>query len=473
MFFRRFYDDGLAQASYLIGCDGTGEAAVIDASRDTAQYLAAAIAERLRITRVAETHIHADFVSGSRELAARTGAALHLSAEGGQDWQYRFAQDDGAALLRDGDSFRVGHVRFDVMHTPGHTPEHLAFLVTDLATSERPVGLASGDCVFVGDVGRPDLLERAANVPGTMEASAHALFHSLDRVRALPDFVQLWPGHGAGSACGKALGALPQSTIGYERVANWGLVTLDEEAFVGEVLAGQPDPPHYFAAMKRVNRDGPALLREWPRPGRLDARAVAPLLAAGALVVDARPAPSFAEAHTPGVLNIPLGKSFSTWAGWLLPYDRDVVLVATTADDAARAAGEMAKIGLDRVAGWFAADSLAQWPAKDAGRGRIAQATAAAIAPRVMSREVSVVDVRNAAEWAHGHLPGALHIPLGRLAQRVAEIPIGRPVVVQCQGGTRSAIAASVLLGLGVRDVVNLRGGFDEWSLEGLPVARD
>jgi len=418
MFLRRFYDEGLAQASYLIGCDGSGEAVVIDANRDITQYLSAAAAERLRITHVTETHIHADFVSGSRELARRTSATLLLSAEGGRDWQYGFAASDGATLLHDGDAFHAGRVRFDVLHTPGHTPEHLAFLVTDLATSDRPVGLLSGDCVFVGDVGRPDLLERAAKVANTMEASAHTLFHSLTRVRDLPDFVQLWPGHGAGSACGKALGALPQSTIGYERVANWGLTTLDEDAFVREVLAGQPEPPAYFAEMKRINRDGPPLLREWPQPERLEARRLRSVLAE-------------------------------------------------------RGAGEMAKIGLDRVAGWFPAEALAAWSDTGGAVERVAQTSPAAIAARVMSGEVTVVDVRSASEWAHGHLPGALHIPVGHLTQRLAEIPRGRPVIVQCQGGTRSAIASSILLSHGVPDVIDLRGGYDEWSREALPIVHD
>ena len=198
MFFRRFYDEGLAQASYMVGCDMSGEAVVIDANRDISQYLSVAAAERLRISRVVETHIHADFVSGSRDLAQHTGAVLLLSAEGGRDWQYAFAASDRATLLRDGDSFHAGRVRFDVIHTPGHTPEHLAFLVTDTAASTHPVGLLSGDCLFVGDVGRPDLLERAAKVANTMEDAAHALFRSLARLRELPDFVQLWPGHGAG-----------------------------------------------------------------------------------------------------------------------------------------------------------------------------------------------------------------------------------------------------------------------------------
>jgi len=473
MFFRRFYDEGLAQASYMVGCDMSGEAVVIDANRDISQYLSVAAAERLRISRVVETHIHADFVSGSRDLAQHTGAVLLLSAEGGRDWQYAFAASDRATLLRDGDSFHAGRVRFDVIHTPGHTPEHLAFLVTDTAASTHPVGLLSGDCLFVGDVGRPDLLERAAKVANTMEDAAHALFRSLARLRELPDFVQLWPGHGAGSACGKALGALPQSTIGYERIANWGLTTTDETAFVVEVLAGQPEPPAYFAEMKRINRDGPPLLREWPEPAQLEARRLRDVLAERGLVVDMRPTESFGDGHAPGTLNIPLNKSFSTWAGTLLTYDRDIYLIAATQSDATRAAREMAKIGLDRVAGWFAAESLVAWADGGGEVERVTLASSSGLAARITSGEVTVVDVRRASEWAHGHLPGALHIPLGALVERLGEIPRGQPVVVQCQGGTRSAMAASVLMSHGVREVINLRGGYEEWRREALPIAHD
>jgi hydroxyacylglutathione hydrolase len=473
MYFRRFYDEGLAQASYLIGCDQSGEAVVVDAGRDIAPLLAVAAAERFRIVRVTETHIHADFVSGSRELAAHTGATLALSAEGGSDWQYVFARGDGAELLRDGDSFSIGRVRFEVLHTPGHTPEHLAFLVTDLAASPHPVGLLSGDCLFVGDVGRPDLLERAAKVANTMEISARALFASLRRLRALPDFVQVWPGHGAGSACGKALGALPQSTIGYERIANWGFAATDEAAFVRDVLAGQPEPPAYFAEMKRINREGPRVLGAWPDAMHLDARLLGGVLEGRDWVVDIRPADMFAAGHVPRSLNIPLGKSFPSWAGTLLPYDRDIYLIAATQGDANRAVREMAKIGLDRAGGWFAVQALAEWSQGSGPLNRVAQATPAVIAERVERGEVTVVDVRNAGEWEHGHLPGALHIPLGALASRAAEIPAGRPVVVHCQGGTRSAIAASILLGKGARDVINLRGGYDDWRRAGLPLVTD
>jgi hydroxyacylglutathione hydrolase len=470
MFFKRFYDDGLAQASYLIGCDGTGEAIVIDANREVATYVAAAAAEKLKIVAVTETHIHADYLSGSRELAKVTGAQLMLSAEGGTDWQYGFAKSDNARLLHNGDTITIGKVRLDVLHTPGHTPEHLSFLVTDGAASERPVGLVSGDFVFVGDVGRPDLLERAAKVEGTMEAAAHQLFHSLEKFRALPDYVQVWPGHGAGSACGKALGAMPQSTVGYEKLANWGVAATDENAFVEEVLAGQPEPPLYFATMKRLNRDGPAILGGMRAPTALAATALTPSVVKEGVVVDIRAADDFAAGYIPGTINIPFGKSYSTWAGWLIPYDRDVVLIAADAMQAARATREMAMIGLDRVAGFATPDSLTAWKAAGNALASIPQTTGEEIAPRVADHSVTVIDVRNRSEWSHGHLPGALHIPVGHLTARLAEIPRDKPVVLQCQGGARSAIASSVLRRAGIADVINLQGGYGQWERDGRPV---
>ncbi|HJS48211.1 MAG TPA: MBL fold metallo-hydrolase, partial [Gemmatimonadales bacterium] len=286
MIFRRIFDDGLAQAGYLVGCGQAGTAVVVDPLRDLAPYLAAAEQERVRITDVTETHIHADFLSGSRELAARTGARLHLSAEGGTDWQYAFAAADGARLLHDGDEIVVGNVRLRAMHTPGHTPEHLSFLVTDGAAAPEPMGILSGDFVFVGDVGRPDLLEKAAQVAGSAEVGARVLWRSLEKFRALPDRLQVWPGHGAGSACGKGLSAMPQSTVGYERLCNWGVAATDEAGFVAGVLADQPEPPAYFAEMKRRNRTGPAVLGGLPRPSRIAPEDLAARLAAGVVVVD-------------------------------------------------------------------------------------------------------------------------------------------------------------------------------------------
>ena len=472
MFLRRFYDDGLAQASWMIGCQKTGDAIVIDANRDIGQYLEAAAAEKLRITQVTETHIHADYVSGSRELARATGATLLLSAEGGPEWQYAFAAADGARLLRDGDRISVGNIRIDVMHTPGHTPEHLSFLVTDTAAASEPIGIVTGDFVFVGDVGRPDLLEKAAKVANTMEAGARQLFHSLERFRTLPDFVQVWPGHGAGSACGKALGAIPTSTVGYEKRFNWGVATTDEATFVRMVLEGQPEPPLYFAEMKRINRDGPAILGGFPSPAAGDRDALERALASGTVVIDTRPAAVFGAGHVPGTLNIPLNKSFSTWAGWLVSYDVDIHLIADDERTVAMAVRELAMIGLDRVTGWYATAVVTAW--RDAGRhlGTIATLEPAALAPRLAAGDVTLVDVRNRSEWEAGHLPHAHHIPLGHLAARLAEIPRDRPIVVQCQSGARSAIAASHLQRLGVVDVHDLLGGFQRWSAERREVVR-
>ena len=472
MFLRRFYDDGLAQASWMIGCQKSGDAIVIDANRDIRQYLEAAAAEKLRITQVTETHIHADFVSGTRELARATGATLLLSAEGGSEWQYGFAAADGARLLHGGDVITVGNIRIDVMHTPGHTPEHLSFLVTDTAAASAPIGIVTGDFVFVGDVGRPDLLEKAAKVANTMEAGARQLFRSLERFRALPDFIQVWPGHGAGSACGKALGAIPTSTVGYEKRFNWGVATTDEATFVRMVLEGQPEPPLYFAEMKRINRDGPAVLGGFPTPDLGDIDHLSRVLTTGAVVIDTRPAAVFGAGHVPGTLNIPLNKSFSTWAGWLVRYDVDLTLIADDAGAVASAVRELAMIGLDRVTTWYPSTIVTAW--HDAGRrlGTVASLDPAALVPRLAAGEVTLIDVRNQSEWAAGHLPGARHIPLGHLTDRLAEIPRDRPIVVQCQGGARSAIAAAHLQRLGLSDVHDLLGGFQRWASEGHEVVR-
>ncbi len=472
MFLKRFYDDGLAQASYMIGCAKTGEALVIDANRDLQQYLDAAAAEGLRITHVSETHIHADYVSGSRELAKRTGAQLFLSSEGGPDWQYAFAKADGATLVKDGDILKVGNIKIEVMHTPGHTPEHISFLVTDTAGADMPMGIATGDFVFVGDVGRPDLLERAAKVANTMEAGARTLFHSLERFRALPDYVQVWPGHGAGSACGKSLGAVPTSTVGYEKRFNWGVGTTDEQTFVDMVLAGQPEPPLYFAEMKRINRDGPPILGGFDVPKRGTASDIAQALANGAAVLDLRPAADFAAAHIPGTLNVPLNKSFSTWAGWLVKYDQPFHLIANESD-VAHAVRELAMIGLDHAAAWYALDVVAEWKASGKPLGTVAKTDAASVAPRIAMGEVTVLDVRNRTEYEAGHLPGSLHIPVGHLTSRLAEIPRDKPIIVQCQAGARSAIATSVLQKLGVTNATDLIGGFAAWEQGGHPVERE
>jgi hydroxyacylglutathione hydrolase len=465
MYFQRFYDTKLAQASYLIGCQRTGEAIVIDPNRDVQQYVDAAAEQGLRVTQVTETHIHADFVSGARELAQRTGAALALSAEGGADWQYAFAAEAGARLVRDGDELRVGNIRLAVLHTPGHTPEHISFLVTDTMAEAGPWGILTGDFVFVGDVGRPDLLERAAGYSGTMEAAAHTLFQSLKWFRALPDHLQVWPGHGAGSACGKSLGAVPSSTVGYEKRANWGVAATDEAEFVRMVLDGQPEPPRYFAEMKRINREGPRILGGLPYPRRT--------VRTDGLIIDTRTAADFATGHIPGALNIPMNDRFTTWAGWLVPYDREVFLLV---DHAAcphcveTAVRDLAMIGLDRVAGILGMETLAAWKAAGGRLSSVVKTTTTETGGMLERGEATVIDVRGRAEWAAGHLPGAMNIPLGELSERLGEVPADRPVIVQCQSGARSAIAASVLQALGRANVRDLVGGIEAWQRAGFTV---
>jgi hydroxyacylglutathione hydrolase len=475
MFFQRFYDTRLAQASYLIGCQRTDEAVVVDPNRDVQQYLDAAAKEGLRVTHVTETHIHADFVSGARELARRAGAQLFLSDEGDVEWKYAFAKEERARLVKDGDHFMVGNIRIDVMHTPGHTPEHISFLVTDTPAASGPWGILTGDFVFVGDVGRPDLLERSAGHVGTMEASARRLFRSLQRFRELPAHLQVWPGHGAGSACGKALGAIPSTTVGYELIGNWGLTTPDEDEFVRMVLAGQPEPPRYFAQMKRINKEGPRILGGIPRPTRLPAQALVSLLRAGAIVVDTRSAAEFAAGHAVGTLNIPLGDAFTTWAGWLLPHDRDVHLLVDTTGCAhciETAVRDLAMIGLDRVAGVIGAESLGALASSGRALATVAQATPKEAAEMIAQGGAAVLDVRGRSEWEAGHLPDAPNIPVGYLSDRLSELPTDRPLIVYCQGGTRSAIAASVLQARGLTNVVNLVGGITAWQQAGLPVTR-
>lgn len=470
MLLKRFYDDKLAQASYLIGCQAAGEALVVDPNRDARQYVQAAADEGLSIRYVSETHIHADYLSGSRELARWSGATLLLSGDGPPEWQYSFAEEDGARIVCDGDEVELGRVRIRVMHTPGHTPEHISFLITDGAASSEPMGLLTGDFLFVGDVGRPDLLEKAAGVAGTKEEGARLLYRTLTRFRALPPWLQVLPGHGAGSACGKALGSVPSSTLGYEHLANWAFQCGSEEEFIDAVLRDQPEPPTYFAEMKRLNREGPPLLGELPVPPRMDPTGLADLLEHGAVVVDTRDRYRFEAGQVPGTLNIPLNRSFPNWCGWLLPYDRPVYLLADGVGDAREAARDLALIGIDRSAGYFDGEALAHWAD---GRGGLEKNPAWdwERAERAVAEDgATLLDVRNLAEWNEGHAPTAVHTHLGMLRGLVGELRRDRPVLVYCKSGGRSAIGTSLLRAAGLPDVHNVEGGMDERARLGLPV---
>lgn len=471
MILKRFYDDKLAQASYLVGCAATGEACVIDPNRDIDPYIVAAAEEGLRIVAVTETHIHADYVSGSRELGHRTGATLFLSDEGDADWKYAFADEPNVRLVRHGDTIRIGNVRLDVVKTPGHTPEHIAFILTDEPATSMPLGAFTGDFVFVGDVGRPDLLERAAGFEGTMEAGARVLFESIQRFkRDYPDTLLVWPAHGSGSACGKALGGVPVSTLGYEKASNWGLRASGEENFVREVLSGQPEPPAYFKEMKRINKLGPAILGGFHRPPRLGAETILSHLEDGSIIVDLRPSAEYQAAFIPGTVNIPEDRSFSRWAGSLLPFDRPIYLLAEHEEAVVEAVRDLAMIGLDRVDGWFGLEVLQTFEALGRRLESVGQIGIEEALRQIESGEAFLLDVRGAVEVEEGRIPGSRHIALGSLPSRAGELPRDRTIVVHCHAGSRAAIGASLLRALGFDRVATLWGGYEQYAAHGLPV---
>ena len=466
MLLKYFYDDKLAHASYMVGCQATGEALIVDPARDIRPYLTAAAEEEMRIVGTAETHIHADYVSGSRELAARVGATLYVSDEGDADWKYQFVEGYSHQLLKDGDAFMIGNIRFEVLHTPGHTPESISFMLTDMGGgANQPMGLFSGDFVFVGSIGRPDLLEKAAGIANTSVAGARDMYRSVQRFKTLPDYLQVWPAHGAGSACGKGLGAIPSTTVGYEKLFNTALSYEDEETFVRMLLDGQPEPPKYFAVMKRVNKEGPTVLGERTPTPRLALAELATLLADGETVVDTRSEEAFAAAHVPGTINIPVDK-LAAWAGWLVDYERPVYVISGE-QSIAEVARVLAEIGIDAVSGYFDATDVA---AAGLNAGSYAVQAPAALRDGILSGALRLIDVRAATEFAEGHLPNAEHLMLGYLQDRAEDIADDRPVVLQCRTGSRSAIAASVLKARGVEDVINMEGGIQAWALAGLPI---
>ena len=471
MLLRLLYDDQLAQASYLVGCQSTGEALVIDPTREIEKYVALANREGLKISAVTETHIHADYLSGARELAHQTGAKLYLSDEGTEDWKYEVSREAGAELLHDEDVFWVGNISLEVMHTPGHTPEHISFILSDNRSADRPMGVFTGDFVFVGDVGRPDLLETAAGMKGTMAASASQLYQSLQRFKELPDFLQVWPGHGAGSPCGKALGAVPQSTVGYEKLFNWALNVDSEDEVVMTVLEGQPEPPTYFKEMKRLNRVGPPLLSNAPEPAQLPVEQIDAEIERGATVIDLRSADVFASGHIPGTINIPYSGAYLTWAGWIVPHDRPFALIVD-ADNVRQTVADFQLIGLDDIAGYWTPDVIDAWQEGSPGRELQTYGFAEVedVEAALHDGSTTVIDVRGAADYAEGHLPGAEHVTMGHLPQRIADIPDDKPLIVHCQSGARSAIAAGLLQSLGRRDVRNFQGSYDAWKKAGKPV---
>jgi len=463
MFFERIYEKGLAQASYIIGCQATKEAIVIDPKRDIDTYLEIAERENLRITHIAETHIHADFLSGSLELAHETGAKIYLSDEGGSEWQYQFDH----VGLKDGDVIKIGNIRLKVMHTPGHTPEHISFILTDLPASSEPSMIFTGDFVFVGDVGRPDLLEKAAGIEGTMIAGARQMFYSLKKFKELPDHLQVWPAHGAGSACGKALGAVPSSTVGYEKLSNWALKIENEETFIQVLLEGQPEPPKYFAMMKKLNKIGPKVLGSIPHPARLSVAKFKEALISDYQIVDTRDKLSFAGGHISGSLNIQDTNSFSNWAGWMLNYDKPIILIARERRvDALNRA--LIRIGIDNLEGYVS--DIDKLEASGLNLEILNQISVDELNADIS--EYKIVDVRSYTEFDISHIPGAVNIHTGYLENNIDKISDEEKLVVYCTSGDRSAIGASFLLKLGRRNIYNLSGGINAWIQAGCQTER-
>lgn len=456
MLLERIYDEDLAQASYFVGCQAKGEAIVIDPRRDLTPYLDLARRNGMKIVAVTETHIHADYLSGTRELAAATGATMYVSAEGGEDWQYGFE----AERLHHGDAIRLGNIVVEARHTPGHTPEHLSFQVTDGAFSDQPGYYFSGDFVFVGDLGRPDLLDEAAGGVNTRFAGARALFASLrDEFLTLPDYVQVHPAHGAGSACGRALGSIASTTVGYERENAWWAPYLrdnDEDGFVEALLDGQPDAHAYFARMKRQNKLGPAVIGDPTPLVEFDNATLATRLASDELIfVDTR---HNSEVHTGTVarsLNVPgVGKAAS-YGAWV--YDpeqesRPLVLLAQNEATAQEYRDHLVRVGIDTVIGYTT--SLAGLPT----------VVPTVIEPKDLDEAARAIllDVRNKTEFAAGHIPGAEQLSGGRALWHLDQLPTEGRIIAYCQSGVRVSVAASALRRAGY-DVAELEGSYLGW----------
>jgi hydroxyacylglutathione hydrolase len=454
MFFQHVYDKSLAQGSYFIGCQATGEAIVIDAKRDVDTYLEIAAQNNLHITHITETHIHADFLCGSRELVAVTNAKMYLSNEGGKDWQYEFEHIG----LKDGDTIKVGNLSLQVLHTPGHTPESISFLLTDHPASEKPVMLFTGDFVFVGDIGRPDLLEKAAGIIGTKEVGAKQMFQSLKKFAALPDYVQVWSAHGAGSACGKALGAVHSSTIGYEKIRNWAFqYENNEQAFIENLLSDQPEPPKYFAMMKHLNKVNRRLLVEVPQQTKLSNEQFIAAYNKGLKVIDTRNKVEFANGFIPGSFNIQGNNSFSTWAGWFLNYQEQFILITNDnqIEDLTR---KLMRIGLDNVYGYIS-------DVNDLGieLNKADTIQHDEFFTLIKNNTVQIVDVRGVTEYNTAHIENAEHIFLGTLQENIHKISKDKQVIIHCQAGDRSSIAYSILKKYGFKNIKNYTGGMKEW----------
>jgi hydroxyacylglutathione hydrolase len=444
MYFQQFYLTCLSHASYMLGSEGV--AVVVDPQRDVSLYIDEAAAQGLTIEHVIETHLHADFVSGHRELAERTGAKIHLGARAGATFPH--------IDVHDGDEIRFGRVILRFLETPGHTIESVSIAVTDLDRRETPYAVLTGDTLFIGDVGRPDLAPDL-----TPQQLAAMLFDSLhQKLLPLGDDVEVYPAHGAGSLCGKQMRPERQSTIGKERALNYALRPASKEEFVRLLTADLPERPDYFALDAELNRSGaPALSQMQPIP-ELTVEQIPP----GAIVLDTRPSQQFFAGHVPCSVHIALGGQYASFAATILGLDKDIVLVAEDPEHLEESRMRLARVGIERVVG-----SLLPWSGSTAETHQVSVEDL----HREMAN-VQIVDVRREAEFADGHIEGAKLMPLHKLESLVATLDHDRPIAVHCKGGYRSAIACSLIQRAGFDNVMNVIGGFDAWRACGLPESK-
>jgi hydroxyacylglutathione hydrolase len=455
MYFEQFYLGCLAHASYLLASEG--EAVVVDPQRDVELYLKAAAEHGATVRHIFETHLHADFVSGHRELAARTGAKIYMGAQSGAKFEH--------VPVSDGFELKFGKVSIRVLETPGHTPESICLVVTDAEKSSAPWAVLTGDSLFIGDVGRPDLSPRhtPAQLAGLLYDSLHT------KLMSLPDSVLVYPAHGAGSLCGKNMRSERSSTIGTERLTNYALQITSREEFIRQLTSNLPARPEYFAKDAEINRTGAAALSDLPPLGGLSPLELDGMLKAGEIALDVRPMDEFAAGHVPGSVNIALGGQFASWAATVLGLASHPVLIAETDAQIEEARIRLARVGIEELDGYLAG-GVAAWKQSGQPLAIVAQIGAQELEQRLGAGKVQVLDVRRQPELDAGHVEGAAWWPLDNFRVSPPEIDHEVPLAVHCKGGYRSMIAASLLQRAGFRNVINLIGGFDAWQQANLPI---
>lgn len=453
----QIYADGLAQMSYIVGDDSAGVAAVIDPRRDVDIYVERARALGVRITAIVETHIHADFVSGARELAARTGATIY----GGKSDDYKFE----LIQMTDGEEIRLGAARLRALHTPGHTPEHISLLLFDQRQGEEAFAVFTGDTLFNLEVGRPDLLGA-----GTEKDLAKRLYHSLfEKIVPLGDRFEIYPCHGAGSGCGARIGDRLQTTVGNERLFSNALKKRTEEEFVEWVLKGMPEPPRYYPRLKKVNAAGAKVFGSLPLPAPLSVKEFQERMKnEDTVLIDARSILAFGGGHIEGAISIPLRPEFPMWVGWMIEAEQNILLVVESERDVQTAAEHLFRTGYDKVVGYLHG-GMTSWQNAALPLEKTGEWTVHELANRLGDEDLTILDVRGAGEWNQGHIPNARHIYVPHLEENLDEIDKNKTIVAYCGSGYRASIAASVLQRHGFSSVVNIPGSWTAWKKAGFP----